>query len=128
MQSINRAARRRSRRELANRPQWGNKLTDEEKHDLYSDFGREATAGFSTRAHLRATFTDLTARDPLNRVLEVSLLLGVWVALTLAIGSRIAVDIIGGTSGNNNFLPAVPVLESALTVTRDGVSGLPLQD
>jgi O-antigen/teichoic acid export membrane protein len=46
----------------------------------------------------------------LNRVLEVSLLLGVWVALTLAIGARLAVELIGGTTGHHNFLPAVPVL------------------
>ena len=46
----------------------------------------------------------------LNRVLEVALLLGAWVALSLAIGSRIAVDIVGGTSGHHNFLPAVGVL------------------
>ena len=46
----------------------------------------------------------------LSRVLEVSLLLGVWIALTLAIGSRIVIEIIGGTTGHHNFLPAVPVL------------------
>ena len=57
----------------ANDWDWRYKLlvfTDEEKHDLYSDFGREATAAFSTRAHLKATYADLSARDPLNRVLE----------------------------------------------------------
>lgn len=46
----------------------------------------------------------------LNRVLEVALLIGTWVALTLAVGSRIAIDVVGGTSGHHDFLPAVPVL------------------
>ena len=46
----------------------------------------------------------------LNRVLEVAILLGTWVALTIAVGSRLAVDIIGGTTGKHDFLPAVPVL------------------
>lgn len=52
---------------------WRYKLlvfTDEEKHELYSDLGRQQTGAFSTRAHLHQTFAGLSARDPLNRVLE----------------------------------------------------------
>jgi len=46
----------------------------------------------------------------LNRVLEVALLLGAWVALTLAVGARFAVELVGGSSGRHDFLPAAPVL------------------
>jgi len=42
----------------------------------------------------------------LSRVFEASLLLGVWMALSFAIGSRVAVLVVGG----HGFLPAVPVL------------------
>jgi asparagine synthase (glutamine-hydrolysing) len=43
---------------------------DDEKSDLYSGDVRAALAGVSTREHLRDAFAHLTARDPLNRVLE----------------------------------------------------------
>jgi O-antigen/teichoic acid export membrane protein len=46
----------------------------------------------------------------LGRVFEVSLLVGTWVALSLAIGARLAVELIGGSAHVNGFLPAVPVL------------------
>jgi asparagine synthase (glutamine-hydrolysing) len=45
-------------------------LSEEEKHGLYSPEVRRLTAGFDTRADLARLFGDLTARDPLNRVLE----------------------------------------------------------
>lgn len=45
-------------------------FSDEEKRSLYSPALREATRAFSTRAHMREMFGDLTATDPLNRVLE----------------------------------------------------------
>jgi len=43
----------------------------------------------------------------ISRVFEVSLLTGVWMALTIAIGARLAVMIVGGSK----FLPAVSVLQ-----------------
>jgi O-antigen/teichoic acid export membrane protein len=43
----------------------------------------------------------------LQRLLEVSLILGVWLALCTALGAGFLVDVIAGTS----FDPAVPVLE-----------------
>jgi len=46
----------------------------------------------------------------LSRVFEVALLLGAWVAITLGIGARFAVELVGGSSGQHNFLPAAPVL------------------
>jgi O-antigen/teichoic acid export membrane protein len=46
----------------------------------------------------------------LSRVFEVALLLGAWVALTLGIGAHFAVEVIGGSTGTHNFLPASPVL------------------
>ena len=42
----------------------------------------------------------------LSRVFEVSLIVGVWFALSLAIGARLVVEVIGGA----RFLPATPVL------------------
>jgi O-antigen/teichoic acid export membrane protein len=42
----------------------------------------------------------------LSRVFEVSLMVGVWVALSIAIGAHFAIELIGGT----RFLPATPVL------------------
>lgn len=45
-------------------------MTDEEKCALYSPDVREALQGVSTHDHVRAAFDGLTARDPLNRVLE----------------------------------------------------------
>ena len=45
-------------------------LTDEEKASLYSADVRAALAHVSTRDHVRRTFEGLTARDPLNRMLE----------------------------------------------------------
>jgi asparagine synthase (glutamine-hydrolysing) len=41
-----------------------------DKAELYSPEVRRMTARFSTPAHLRKTWSRLTARDPLNRVLE----------------------------------------------------------
>jgi asparagine synthase (glutamine-hydrolysing) len=45
-------------------------MSDEEKVELYSPDVRAALAGVSTREHVRSAFECLTARDPLNRVLE----------------------------------------------------------
>ena len=45
-------------------------LSEEEKRELYAPHVRDALAGTSTVAHLRRAFDHLTARDPLNRVLE----------------------------------------------------------
>jgi O-antigen/teichoic acid export membrane protein len=42
----------------------------------------------------------------LDRVFGVSLLLGAWAALSLAVGSRFAIEVVGG----HKFLPAAPVL------------------
>lgn len=42
----------------------------------------------------------------LSRVFEVSLMIGVWVALSIAVGARLAIQVIGGAQ----FLPAAPVL------------------
>jgi asparagine synthase (glutamine-hydrolysing) len=52
---------------------WRYKLlvfSDEEKASLYSADAARALASVSTREHLRRAFTELTARDPLNRILE----------------------------------------------------------
>ena len=43
---------------------------DEEKFSLYSGDTRAALADVSTGEHVRQVFEDLTARDPLNRMLE----------------------------------------------------------
>jgi asparagine synthase (glutamine-hydrolysing) len=43
---------------------------DDEKEELYAPDVRSALAGVSTRDHVRQVFDELTARDPLNRVLE----------------------------------------------------------
>ncbi len=54
-------------------PEWRARLlvfSEEEKRGLYSAETRERVAAFDTRADLARTFADLTARDPLNRVLE----------------------------------------------------------
>jgi O-antigen/teichoic acid export membrane protein len=40
------------------------------------------------------------------RVFEVSLMVGVWVSLSLAVGARLVIELVGGAS----FHPAVPVL------------------
>jgi asparagine synthase (glutamine-hydrolysing) len=45
-------------------------LSDEEKHLLYSDSAQTATKELSTLDHVRDAFSDLSAVDPLNRVLE----------------------------------------------------------
>jgi asparagine synthase (glutamine-hydrolysing) len=45
-------------------------LSENEKSRLYSPQMREAVAGTSTELHLRGAFDHLTARDPLNRILE----------------------------------------------------------
>lgn len=42
----------------------------------------------------------------LSRVFETSAIIGVWTALSLAVGARLAVEILGG----NEFLAAVPIL------------------
>lgn len=52
---------------------WRYKLlnfTDEEKQQLYSDQIKQKMKAFSTMEHLKKYFTNLTATDPLNRVLE----------------------------------------------------------
>jgi asparagine synthase (glutamine-hydrolysing) len=45
-------------------------LSEDEKARLYSPWMREAIAGTSTAVHLQRAFDHLTARDPLNRILE----------------------------------------------------------
>jgi len=45
-------------------------MNDEEKFALYSPDVRAALAGTSTREHVRRAFEQLTAGDPLNRMLE----------------------------------------------------------
>ena len=45
-------------------------MEDEEKRGLYSADVRAALASVSTRDHVRCAFAQLTARDPLNRMLE----------------------------------------------------------
>jgi asparagine synthase (glutamine-hydrolysing) len=45
-------------------------LSDEEKLSLYTADARSRLSTCSTREHLRAAFSNLTARDPLNRLLE----------------------------------------------------------
>jgi asparagine synthase (glutamine-hydrolysing) len=45
-------------------------MSDEEKFRLYSPDVRASLAHVSTREHMRHVFDTLTARDPLNRVLE----------------------------------------------------------
>ena len=45
-------------------------MTDEEKAQLYAPGIREAMAAVPTSEHVRRAFADLTARDPLNRMLE----------------------------------------------------------
>ena len=53
--------------------QWRAKLlvlSEDEKYRLYSPQMRDAMAGTSTAVHLRRAFDNLTARDPLNRILE----------------------------------------------------------
>ncbi len=42
----------------------------------------------------------------ISRMFDVSLIAGVWVSLSLAVGARLAIAVVGGGS----FLPAVPVL------------------
>ena len=45
-------------------------MEDDEKRELYSTDVRTALASVSTRDHVRCAFSQLTARDPLNRMLE----------------------------------------------------------
>jgi asparagine synthase (glutamine-hydrolysing) len=45
-------------------------LSEQEKRELYSPQVRDALADTSTAVHLRRAFEHLTARDPLNRILE----------------------------------------------------------
>jgi asparagine synthase (glutamine-hydrolysing) len=47
--------------------------SDEEKQQLYQPAVRSALAGVRTADHLRRAFDGLTARDPLNRMLEAEL-------------------------------------------------------
>jgi asparagine synthase (glutamine-hydrolysing) len=49
-------------------------FSDDDKATLYGPDLRKTTAGFSTRNLLREVFSDLTARDPLNRILEAEFL------------------------------------------------------
>jgi O-antigen/teichoic acid export membrane protein len=42
----------------------------------------------------------------LSRVFDVSLMVGVWIALSIAVGAHFAIEVIGGA----RFLPATPVL------------------
>jgi asparagine synthase (glutamine-hydrolysing) len=53
--------------------EWRNRLLvmdDDEKRAMYSPDVRAALATVSTREHMRCAFAHLTARDPLNRMLE----------------------------------------------------------
>jgi asparagine synthase (glutamine-hydrolysing) len=45
-------------------------MDEDEKASLYAPDVRAALAGVSTRDHVQSAFARLTARDPLNRVLE----------------------------------------------------------
>jgi asparagine synthase (glutamine-hydrolysing) len=45
-------------------------MSDEDKRALYAPDVRAHLGGISTRDHLRSAFQSLTARDPLNRMLE----------------------------------------------------------
>jgi len=45
-------------------------LSEAEKRELYAPAVRDALADTSTAVHLRSAFEQLTARDPLNRILE----------------------------------------------------------
>ena len=61
--------------DVSGRPDWQWRAdllvsSDEEKCALYNGDVRAALRGVSTREHLRAAFSDLTATDPLNRMLE----------------------------------------------------------
>jgi O-antigen/teichoic acid export membrane protein len=57
-------------------------------------------------------FAHTAHKDParfayvISRAFDASLIVGVWVSLSLIVGARLAVEVIGGA----NFLPAVPVL------------------
>jgi O-antigen/teichoic acid export membrane protein len=57
-------------------------------------------------------FTQAAREDParlgyaLSRVFEASLIIGVWISLSLLVGARVAIDVIAGTS----FHPATSVL------------------
>jgi O-antigen/teichoic acid export membrane protein len=42
----------------------------------------------------------------ISRVFDAALIVGVWISLSLAVGARLAVEVVGGKS----FLPAAPVL------------------
>jgi asparagine synthase (glutamine-hydrolysing) len=64
-------------------------MSDEEKKHLYSADVREALAGVSTRDHLRRAFENLTATDPLNRVLEAEFL-GIFPDQVLAFVDRLS--------------------------------------
>jgi asparagine synthase (glutamine-hydrolysing) len=48
-------------------------LSDEEKRNLYAPDMAQASRAWSTAEHLHDAFQGLTARDPLNRVLEAEL-------------------------------------------------------
>ena len=61
--------------QAGNEPDWDWRaqllvLSEEEKRELYSPQVRDALADTSTALHLRRAFDHLTARDPLNRILE----------------------------------------------------------
>jgi len=57
-------------------------------------------------------FAHAAQRDParfasvISRVFDASLIIGVWISLSLVVGARLVVEIVGGTG----FLPAAPVL------------------
>lgn len=56
---------------------WKHKLavfTDADKLNLYSDSAKGNFANFSTQAHLQHMMSDLTAKDPTNRILETEFL------------------------------------------------------
>lgn len=45
-------------------------FSDRDKETLYAPAARELFTGFSTAEHLREVFSNLTAKDPTNRILE----------------------------------------------------------
>lgn len=49
-------------------------FNDEDKNALYSSASRDAFAPYSTLEHLKGIFSDLTAQDPTNRILEAEFL------------------------------------------------------
>jgi O-antigen/teichoic acid export membrane protein len=57
----------------------------------------------------------------ISRMFDAALITGVWVSLSLAVGARVAIEVIGGSK----FLPAVPVIAvQGVTVAAVSVGGV----